>query len=238
MTILKKVRQTRNIVRNKMLVNSYNQKGEKTGQTRLPKEVFGKKFKPDLIHQVVVCMQSSQRQGTAHAKDRSEVRGGGRKPWRQKGTGRARHGSIRSPLWVGGGVTFGPRKERNYKRAIPKKMRRAALLSVLSAKAKDDEILIVDDLKIEEPKTKTIYNLLNNLLKKIKKEGLKSSLVVLSERDENMLRAVKNIPGIGIMEARNLNILDLLSFKNLILTKKSIKTIKDTFVKTTPLSKV
>jgi large subunit ribosomal protein L4 len=214
-----------------MLVNTYNQKGEKIGQTKLPKEIFEKDFKPDLIHQVVVSMQSNKRQGTAHTKNKGEVRGGGRKPWRQKGTGRARHGSSRSPIWKGGGVTFGPRNERNYKKVIPKNMRRAALFSVLSAKAKDDEILIIDKIEIKEPKTKIVYNLLSNLLEKIKKEAIKSSLVVVSKKDENLLKAIKNIPGIELIEARNLNILDILSFKYLILSEESIKTIKNTFIK-------
>jgi len=214
-----------------MIVNTYNQKGEKTGQTKLPKEIFEKDFKPDLIHQVVISMQSNKRQGTAHTKNKGEVRGGGRKPWRQKGTGRARHGSSRSPIWKGGGVTFGPRNERNYKKVIPKNMRRAALFSVLSAKAKDDEILIIDKIEIKEPKTKILYNLLSNLLEKIKKEALKSSLVVVSKKDENLLKAIKNIPGIELIEARNLNILDILSFKYLILSEESIKTIKNTFIK-------
>jgi len=223
-----------------MLVNTYNQKGEKIGQTELPKEIFEKDFKPDLIHQVVVSMQSNKRQGTAHTKDRGEVRGGGRKPWRQKGTGRARHGSSRSPIWIGGGVTFGPRNERNYKKVIPKNMRRAALFSVLSAKAKDNEILIIDKISIQEPKTKIVYNLLTDLLKKIKKETLKSSLVVTPKKDENLLKAIKNIPGVELIEARNLNILDILSFKYLILSEESIKTIKDTFlnkIKSTKASK-
>jgi len=216
-----------------MLVDVHNQKGEKTGQTTLPKDVFGKEFKPDLVHQVLVCMQSSKRQGAAHAKDRSEVRGGGKKPWRQKGTGRARHGSIRSPIWIGGGVTFGPRNVRNYKKIVPKKMRRAALFSVLSAKAKDNEILVIDEIKIEEAKTKIIVKILDTLLKKTKRGAFKSILLVLAKKDENFLRATRNIPGLKLIEARNLNVLDLLSFKNLILTKESIKTIKDTFVKTT-----
>ena len=223
-----------------MNVNTYNQKGEKIGQTKLPKEIFEKGFKPDLIHQVVVSMQSNKRQGTAHTKDRGEVRGGGRKPWRQKGTGRARHGSSRSPIWIGGGVTFGPRNERNYKKVIPKNMRRAALFSVLSAKAKDNEILIIDKISIQEPKTKIVYNLLTDLLKKIKKETLKSSLVVTPKKDENLLKAIKNIPGVELIEARNLNILDILSFKYLILSEESIKTIKDTFlnkIKSTKASK-
>jgi len=216
-----------------MLVDVYSQKGEKTGQIRLPKEIFGKEFKPELIHQVVVSMQSNKRQATAHTKNRGEVRGGGKKPWRQKGTGRARHGSIRSPIWIGGGVTFGPRNERNYKKIIPKNMRRAALFSVLSAKAKDDEILIIDNIKIEKPKTKLIYSILNDLLKKLKKKTVKSCLLVSPKKDEDLLKVIKNIQGVELIEARNLNVLDLLSFKYLFLLKDSIKVIKDTFVKTT-----
>ncbi|MEA3452886.1 MAG: 50S ribosomal protein L4 [Patescibacteria group bacterium] len=214
-----------------MNVNTYNQKGEKIGQVKLPKEIFEKDFNPDLIHQVVVSMQSNKRQVTAHTKNKGEVRGGGRKPWRQKGTGRARHGSSRSPIWKGGGITFGPRNDRNYKKVIPKNMRRAALFSALSAKANDNEILVIDKISIEEPKTKILYNLLNNLLKKMKKEALKSSLIVVPKKDDVLLKAIKNIPGVELIEARNLNILDILSFKYLILSEESIKTIKDTFLK-------
>ncbi len=215
-----------------MLVNTYNQKGEKTGQTRLPKEIFGKDFKPDLIHQVVVSMQANQRRKIAHTQDRSEARGGGKKPWRQKGTGRARHGSIRSPIWKGGGVTFGPNKERNYKKIVPKKMRRAALFSALSAKVKDNELLIVDDLKIEEPKTKIIVAILDNLCKKVYKEGASQGLLIISDKkDEKLLRAMRNISKTKLIEARNLNVLDTLRFKRMILLKDSIKVIKETFVR-------
>ncbi len=216
-----------------MLVNTYNQKGEKTGQAKLPKEIFGKEFKPELVRQVALCMRSNQRQGTAHTKNRGEVRGGGKKPWRQKGTGRARHGSIRSPIWIGGGVTFGPRKEKNYKKILPKKIRRAALFSVLSVKLKDREILITDVFKIEEPKTKIIIKILNNLSKNFHKETPKSLLFVSAKKDEDLLRATKNIRWVKLIEARNLNVLDLLSFKNLILTEDSVRTIKDTFIKST-----
>jgi large subunit ribosomal protein L4 len=214
-----------------MLINTYNQKGEKTGQTKLPEDVFERNFKPELIHQVLVGMQSNKRQATAHTKDRGEVRGGGKKPWKQKGTGRARHGSTRSPIWVGGGVTFGPRNKKNYKKNLPKKIRRAALFSVLSAKVKDNEILVVDDIKIEKAKTKAIVEILEILLKKDKKKTMESALVVSAEKDENLLKATRNIPKIQLIEARNLNVLDVLSFKHLILLKESIKSIKDTFVK-------
>lgn len=209
-----------------MLVDVYNQEGKKIGQTRLPSEVFNLEFNPDLIHQVVVAQAANRRQPIAHTKTRAEVRGGGRKPWRQKGTGRARHGSIRSPLWIGGGVTFGPRKERNFKQKINKKMRRKALLVVLSAKARDKEIVVLDDLKLEQPKTK----LMHEILKKLPSYN-SSSLIVLPEKDENVIRASRNIPRVSTMLAKDLNALDVLKFKYLILSQKAINVIKEVFVK-------
>ena len=146
-----------------MFVKTYDQTGKEVGQTRLPLEIFGVKMNQDVVHRVVLAQRANQRQITAHTKDRSEVRGGGKKPWRQKGTGRARHGSIRSPLWRGGGVTFGPRKERNFKQKINKKMRRKALFMVLSAKAKDNLLVILSDLKLEKPKTKLMAEVLKQL---------------------------------------------------------------------------
>ncbi len=248
-----------------MNVNTYNQKGEKTGQMKLPEEIFGKDFKPDLIHQVIVGMQSNKRQGTAHTKDRGEVRGGGKKPWRQKGTGRARHGSNRSPIWIGGGVTFGPTKDKNYKKTLPKKIRKTALLSVLSAKVRDKDTLIVEDIKIEKPKTKIIKPILDKLSsviqeergdkeiskdKKLKPEAKKnqkeevdkkktkkqktnqaSILVISAKKDDTLLRATKNLAKVSLIEARNLNVLDVASFNNLIFLKESIKTIEKTFAK-------
>ena len=246
-----------------MLINIYNQEGKKTGQMKLPEEVFGKDFKPDLIHQVIIGMQSNKRQGTAHTKDRGEVRGGGKKPWKQKGTGRARHGSNRSPIWIGGGVTFGPTNEKNYKKVLPKKIRKAALLSILSAKAKDKDILVVEGIEIKEPKTKIIKPILDKLLSiiqaervvkdntkekgenkekgkskeeekegKIKKEKKKkeSLLIISAKKEDTLLRAMKNIPRVSIIEARNLNVLEIASSQNLIFLKKSIKTIEDTFI--------
>jgi len=220
-----------------MKVDTYNQTGEKTGEIWLPKEVFGKKTNPDLIHQAVVGFQANQRQVIAHAKNRGEVSGGGKKPWRQKGTGRARHGSNRSPIWIGGGVTFGPTKDRNFKRIVPEKIKRAALFSVLSDRAKNREILVVDSLTIEQPKTKTIYKTITDFINKVclerkkgKKRALESVLVVLGEKDDNLVTAARNIPGVKVIEARNLNILDAISAKRLIFSQDSIKTIKELFV--------
>ena len=140
-----------------MKVKIYNQEGKETETMELPDGVFGLKWNADLVHQVVTGQAANLRRGTAHAKGRSEVRGGGRKPWRQKGTGRARHGSIRSPLWIGGGVTHGPLKEKSYHKKINKKMAKKALFTALSAKARDNEIIILENLKFPEAKTSLIW---------------------------------------------------------------------------------
>src|SRR4030043_2104409 len=142
-----------------MLVKTYDQTGKELAQTRLPSEVFGVKMNADLVHQVVLFQMANQRQTLAHTKGRGEVRGGGRKPWRQKGTGRARHGSIRSPLWIGGGTTFGPTNKRNFEAKINKKAKKKALDMVLSSKANDKELIIMEDFKIKEAKTKVMANL-------------------------------------------------------------------------------
>jgi len=210
-----------------MKIALYNQKGEKEKDIILPKEIFAQDFNSDLIHQVLLSMRSNRRQGTAHTKDRGEVRGGGKKPWRQKGTGRARHGSIRSPIWIGGGVTFGPRKDRNYKKTIPQKMRKTALRSVLSQKFKDKEIFILNEIKLKEIKTKELAKVLENLANKLNKKDFNNILLITNKKDSALLRASKNIKELKLMEARNLNVLDVLSHKNLLITEKSIKTIKE-----------
>lgn len=209
-----------------MMVEVYNQEGKKTGQARLPKEIFEVKMNPDLVHQVVVSQMANRRQRIAQTKDRSEVRGGGRKPWAQKGTGRARAGSIRSPLWKGGGVTFGPRKEKVFKKKIPKKIKRKALLMVLSVKAKNNLLTLLEELKIEEPKTKMISEILNKLPSK-----QKSTLIVLSEVNRNLILAARNLPRVEVIQAKDLNALDLLSFKYLLVPRASLKVIKETFLK-------
>ena len=209
-----------------MKIKVYNQDGKEISQTTLPKEIFGTKANPDLVWQVVVSQMANKRKPIAHTKDRSEVSGGGRKPWPQKGLGRARHGSIRSPLWRHGGVTFGPRKERIFKKKIPKKMKRKALFMVLSQKANDGELILVDEFKITKPKTKVFYKILKNFpLKKL------STLIGLPKVDKNLILVTRNIPKVKTILAKDLNCLDLLSFKYLILPLTSIKVIKETFLK-------
>lgn len=203
-----------------------NQNGEITGEIELPLEIFGLKINPDLIHQVMVAQMANKRQPIAHTKDRSEVSGGGRKPWPQKHLGRARHGSIRSPLWRHGGVTFGPRKEKIYKKKIPKKMKRKAILMVLSGKFKDDEIIFLEDLKVSSPKTKEMNKILENL--KIKG---KSTLIVLPKKDEKIQLASRNLPKVKTILAKDLNVLDLLSFKYLIFPISALEIVKNTFCK-------
>ncbi len=208
-----------------MLIKVYNQEGKEVGETQLPAEVFGVKLNNDLVHQAVVAQMANSRQILAHAKDRSEVSGGGKKPWRQKGTGRARHGSIRSPIWRGGGVTFGPTKNRNFSKKINKKMKRKALLMALSEKAKDNEIIILDELKIGEPKTKLAAKIFNNLAK-IKKDVKKGALVLMAEKNENATKAARNIPKLETIGMGSLNIVDVLRYKYLIMTKDSIEKLK------------
>jgi large subunit ribosomal protein L4 len=208
-----------------MLVKCYDQSGKVVSQTRLPSEVFGLKPNSDLIHQVVVSQMANRRKVIAHTKDRGEVRGGGRKPWRQKGTGRARVGSIRSPLWRGGGVTFGPTKEKVFKKKINKKMRRKALLMALSAKAKSNLLILLDNIKLDQPKTKLIEKILNKL--PCKKQ---STMIVLPKIDKNLILASRNLPGVETIQAKDLNLLDMVSFKYLLMPKESIKVIKETFL--------
>ena len=214
-----------------MLVKTYDTNGKEVGQTRLPSEIFDVKINPDLVHQVVVSQMANRRRVIAHTKGRGEVRGGGRKPWRQKGTGRARAGSIRSPIWRGGGVTFGPRKERVFKKKIPKKMRRKALFMVLSGKLKNNLLIVLDELKLEKAKTKFLTKLIENWKLRIEnfKEG--SILIALPEYDRNIILAAQNLPGVNTLLAHNLNTLDALSFKYLIMPKESIKVIKKIFLK-------
>ncbi len=209
-----------------MFVKTYDQTGKELTQTRLPAEVFGVKLNSDLVHQVVVAQMANRRHVIAHAKSRAEVSGGGRKPWRQKGTGRARHGSIRSPLWRHGGVTFGPTKERVFKKKINKKMRRLALLMVLSAKAKNDLLVVLDKIELEKAKTKVMAG----ILQKLPSQG-QSVLIALPTTDKKIILAARNLAKTQTVPAKDLNALDLLNFKYLVMPKESLKVIKETFAK-------
>lgn len=198
----------------------YNQKGAIAGKINLPAKVFAAKWRSDLVHQVVEGMRSNKRAGTADTKDRGEVRGGGKKPWKQKGTGRARHGSSRSPIWVGGGVTHGPLAEKNYKRKISKKMRAQALFSVLSKKYKDGEIIFIDSLVLPAIKTSKALEVVNNLSKA---SGLKFGnskkkvLTALYERSEKTEKSFRNLPQLEIVFLKNLNPLTVLNYQYLLI---------------------
>ncbi len=201
----------------------YNQKGEKVGDLELSESVFGLPWNADLVHQVVVSMQANMRTPVAHTKGRGEVSGGGKKPWRQKGTGRARHGSTRSPIWIGGGVAHGPTKEKDYSKKINKKMKKKAFYTALSQKLRDNEILFLDKIDLAEPKTKEAFAVLKSISAIKGFENLASrrknkAILALAEKSIETEKSFRNIPGMGISEARNLNILDLLTHKYIIIS--------------------
>jgi len=204
----------------------YTSKGEKAGEVDLAPKFFDVPWSPDLVHQVAVIQGGNRRQVQAQVKDRSEVSGGGKKPWRQKGTGRARHGSIRSPIWSGGGVTHGPTTERNFKRKVNVKMRRKALFSLLSEKLRAKEILFLDALSVESAKTKELVSLLQALPLKEK-----STLLVLPSLDQNILRSAANIPFLRTIQAKDLNVLDAASATYILLPQESLRVLEETFGK-------
>lgn len=214
-----------------MKVKTYNKSGEEVGETLLPKEVFEVKTKADLLHQTVVSQAANERQGTAHVKNRGEVRGGGKKPWRQKGTGRARHGSSRSPIWRGGGTVFGPNKEKTYKVKINNKVKRSALLMALSAKAENKQIFVFDELVLPNFKTREVAAMIANLKKKEASFKGGKILIISPKKDEKLFKSVKNIPGATVIVASNLNAKTIFSFKYLFLTKEAISVLKKTFLK-------
>lgn len=211
----------------------YNIQGEEMGKINLPVEIFNIEINNNLIYQAVNAQLNNKRNKLAHTKDRSEVRGGGKKPWQQKGTGRARHGSSRSPIWVGGGITFGPRKDKNFDKKINKKAKRKAVLMVLSSKAKDKEIIILDKLELKEGKTKLMAEILKNVLAKRKtnKKKQKSILFATLEKNSKIIKAGRNIPFLKTVKITDLNLLDLLSFKYLLLEKQGIKELEKKYLK-------
>lgn len=208
-----------------MELTLYNQNAEEKGTVELNNSVFGLPMNKDLLYQVVTSMIANKRQIIAHAKGRGEVRGGGKKPWQQKGTGRARHGSIRSPIWKGGGVTHGPTKERNFKKSLNKKMVAAALRVALSAKAKDQQIVIVDSFNISAPKTKELNGMLKNFSKVTKKLG--SILFVIPDGNNDLYKAARNISYLTTIEAKNLNPLSVTASKYVFLPQSALETIQN-----------
>jgi large subunit ribosomal protein L4 len=207
-----------------MKVAVYNKNGEHTGEMELNPDVFGIALKEPVIHQVYTALRANARQPWADTKDKSEVRGGGKKPWRQKGTGRARHGSIRSPLWKGGGVTFGPLSIRNYKQKINKKMNQQSVKMCLSDKVKNGKLLIVESFE-NNGKTKSVFD----MLKKMPGFGRKI-IVLLNKNDESLSRSVKNIPKINLKKAVDVNVIDLLHNQYVFLAKDGIKPLEKRLV--------
>ena len=208
----------------------YNIKGEKAGTIELPEGIFGLSWNADLVHDVVVAMQANARQGNAHTKDRSEVRGGGKKPWQQKGTGRARHGSSRSPIWTKGGVAHGPRNDKDFSRKVNIKARQKALLVTLSRKAKDNEIIFVDSLSMKAPKTADAKKVLLALQKEFPKLNKikNAALIALPNADEATQKSFQNIGSVAIAQTRNLNAVSVLSSKYLVIVdpKAAIETFE------------
>lgn len=199
----------------------YNIAGEQTGELELNDAVFGVEVNEAVVHQALLMQLANQRQGTASTKTRSQVRGGGRKPWKQKGTGRARAGTIRSPLWIGGGVTFGPHP-RSYAVKMPRKARRLAIKSALSAKLANQEIVILEGLQFEQPKTKQVVELLKNF-------GLtdRKALIITQEIEESVEKSSRNIPGVKALTAGCLNVFDLLHHDKLLITQDAIARIEE-----------
>ncbi|WP_046213347.1 50S ribosomal protein L4 [Paenibacillus wulumuqiensis] len=200
----------------------YSIDGSQVGEIELSDSVFGIEPNTSVLHDAVVMQRASLRQGTHKVKGRSEVRGGGRKPWKQKGTGRARQGSIRSPQWKGGGVVFGP-TPRSYAFKLPKKVRRLAIKSALSSKVVANEIIVLDTLTLNSPKTKEFAAILNNL--KVDRKAL----IVASEYDNNVALSARNIPGIKFVAADGVNVLDVLVHDKLILTKEAVQKVEEVF---------
>ena len=202
-----------------MKVDVLNIEGKKVDSTELPSPIFEAPIREDLMHQAFVRQLANARLGTHSTKSRGEVAGGGAKPWRQKGTGRARHGSRRSPIWVGGGKTHTP-KPRDYRMKMPRKMRRAALRSALSLKIAENSILFLDELKIEDAKTERMVTVLKNLT------GGSTTLVILSDSNENIERSIRNIPEAKTLRANYLNVRDLLQFDRVIMPLDAIEVIQ------------
>lgn len=200
-------------------VGLFNKEGQQVGDIQLNEQVFGVEVNKYALHQVVVAQLANKRQGTQSAKTRSEVRGGGIKPWRQKGTSRARQGSIRAPQWIKGGVVFAP-KPRDYRMSIPKSMRKVAMTSALTSKVAD--MVVLEDLTFEAPKTKEAVKMLNAF-------EAKKTLIITAEVNENVYKSARNIEGVTVMPVNNINVYDLLNCKTLMITKEAVNKIEEVY---------
>ena len=202
-------------------VELFNKEGQNIGDVQLADNVFGVEINQDAVHQVVVAQLANKRQGTQSALTRAEVSGGGIKPWRQKGTGRARQGSIRSPQWIHGGVVFAP-KPRDYRVSIPKSMRRVAMKSALSSKVAEKEIIVLDDLVFDAPKTK-------DFVKVLKAFNANKALFVVAESNENVYKSARNIQGVKVIPVNNINVYDILKYEKFVITKEAVSKIEEVY---------
>jgi large subunit ribosomal protein L4 len=202
-------------------VGLFNKEGQRVGDIQLAESVFGAPINADAIHQVVVAQLANKRQGTQSAKTRAEVSGGGIKPWRQKGTGRARQGSTRSPQWIHGGIVFAP-KPRDYSMATPKKMRRVALKAALSSKVVDNNLIVLESLELVAPKTKEVVAMLSAF-------NAKKTLIITAEVSENVYKSARNIEGVAVAPVNNINVYDLLKYEKLIVTKDAVSKIEEVY---------
>lgn len=203
-------------------VDLYNVSGQVVGNIELSENVFGAEVNKEVMHLAVVNQLANKRQGTQSTKTKSEVRGGGKKPWRQKGTGRARQGSIRSAQWIKGGIVLGP-KPRSYRFTLPKKVKRVALKSALTSKVSGSEILVLDTLAFDNIKTKQMVNVLNNL------KVDSSALIVLSEKNENVEKSARNIPGVKTALVNTINVFDILKYNKFIITKEAVEKVEEVY---------
>lgn len=204
-------------------VNVLNIKGEQVGNIDLSEQIFGIDVNEHVVYEVVKNHLANKRQGTQSAKTRAEVSGGGKKPWRQKGTGRARQGSIRSPQWRGGGIVFAP-KPRDYSYSLPKKVKRLALKSVLTSKVNDQELIVLDTLNLDEISTKQAKSILNNI------KADKKAIVVINEGNDNVYKSFRNIAGVKVAVVENMNVYDLLKYNSLIMTQDAVKKTEEVFI--------
>lgn len=202
-------------------VGLFNMEGNKVGELALNESVFNVEVNTSVLHQAVVAQLANKRQGTQSSKTRAEVRGGGRKPWRQKGTGRARQGSTRAPQWVKGGVVFAP-KPRDYRMSLPKSMRRVAMKSALTVKVQDNNIVVLESLALDAPKTKTIVAMLGAF-------EAKKALIVTLESNMNVYKSTRNIEGVSVIPVNNINVYDLLKYEKLIITKDAVSKIEEVY---------
>ncbi|EMS71347.1 50S ribosomal protein L4 [Ruminiclostridium cellobioparum] len=203
-------------------VDLYNMKGEVVGDIQLSDNVFGTDINNEALHAVVVNQLANKRQGTQSTKTKSEVRGGGRKPWRQKGTGRARQGSIRSAQWIKGGIVLGP-KPRSYRYTLPKKVKRIALKSALTSKVSANEILVLDNLALEAIKTKAMVGVLNSL------KVDSSALIVIDSKNDNIVKSARNIPGVKTAFVNTINVFDILKYDKFIITKEAVEKVEEVY---------